>query len=343
MISKKSKQIYLFFLFSLTAVACNTKNRVDVSDIKLDLKIERFDQDLSSLTPANLPTQAPILKKRYGAFYDDFMDKMINVGSTADTGYFANLRVVLANKGYKELKTSVEETFPNLEPQQSQLEDAFKHVLYYYPKQRIPKLISFFSGFAVQTPIGNDYIGIGLDMFLGANSKFYPSLRATLPGYITRRFTPENIMPRVMEAYIREDMFPEPEGNSSLLSKMIYNGKIMYMMDAVIPDVADSLKIGYTTQQNQWSRDFEAGIWGYFLEQNLLYETDYMKIQMYLTDAPFTPGIGERNESAPKLGVWAGWQIVKHYMDNNPSVTLQQLMNESDYQMILNKSKYKPK
>ena len=67
-----------------------------------------------------------------------------------------------------------------------------------------------------------------------------------------------------------------------------------------------------------------------------------MKIQKFLNPAPFTPGVGEKNDSAPRLAVWTGWQIVKQYMDNNPNVTLQQLMGDNDAQKILNGSKYKP-
>jgi hypothetical protein len=56
-----------------------------------------------------------------------------------------------------------------------------------------------------------------------------------------------------------------------------------------------------------------------------------------------TPGLGEKNESAPKLGVWVGWQMVKRYMQENKGISLQQLMAEKDPQKILNMSKYKPK
>lgn len=339
----RSNQIYLFFFISMLALSCGGKKDVDVSAIKLDLKIKRFDQDMNTLNASNLSVKAAGLKREYGAFYEDFMDKMVGAGSTADTSYFPNLRTILTNKDYNELRASVAASYPDMQVHEENLTDAFKHIRYYYPKQKIPRIISFFSGFAVQTPIGNDYIGIGLDMFLGRDSKFYPALRETLPAYITRRFTPENITPRVIEAFIREEMFPEPDGTNSLLAKMVYNGKIMYMMDSAMPAVPDSLKIGYTSEQDKWCKEYESGIWGYFLEQNLLFETDYMKIQKYLTDAPFTPGVGEQNESAPKLAVWAGWQVVKHFMKNNPSVTLQELMAEKDYQMILNKSKYKPK
>jgi hypothetical protein len=67
-----------------------------------------------------------------------------------------------------------------------------------------------------------------------------------------------------------------------------------------------------------------------------------MKIQKYLAEAPFTPGLGEKNDSAPKLGVFIGWQIVKSYMENNSEVDLKKLMLMKDAQLILTRAKYHP-
>src|SRR5690606_16745400 len=121
----------------------------------------------------------------------------------------------------------------------------------------VPRFISFFSGFAVQTPVGSDYIGIGLDKFLGADSEFYPALRKSIPYYLSRRFTPENIVPRVTESYIREELYPQGELDVTLLQHMVYHGKVLHVMDCIMPDVADSLKIGYTTQQWEWANRYE--------------------------------------------------------------------------------------
>lgn len=335
-------QIYLIFI-CLFAVACKNKKDVDVSNIKVNLEIERFDEELYTLTPQQVSVKAPLLKQKYGHFYGDYMESILGVGPVTDTAYYNQLRTVLNNKDYKELAAEVAGTFPQLDKQEEELRDAFKHILYFYPKAKVPRIISFFSGFSVQTPVGNDYIGIGLDMFLGRQSRFYPALVQSIPQYISRRFTPENITPRVMEGYIREDLFPDQDEDRSLLSKMIYNGKILYIMGAVMPQVPDSLIIGYSGEQFQWAETNKPEIWAYFLENNLLFETDYNKIQKYLTDAPFTPGIGTDSKSAPKLAVFTGWEIVKKYMANKPDVTLQQLMQETDDQKILNGSKYKPR
>lgn len=341
--ANKTRQIYLFFLTGLLLVSCNRHKKVDVSNIHLDVTIQRFDKDFDSMRYKPMAIQAAFLQKKYGIFYKDFIEQIIQAGKINDTSYFQTLREMFKGKPYLDLKHDVDSVYPNTDEQNAELTDAFKRIKYYFPQQQLPKVYAYFSGFELQRTIGNDYCGIGLDCFLGANSRFYPALTKVFPHYLSQFFKPDNIAPRTVEAIIREDMFPEHDDDKPLLTKMIYNGKIMYMMDQVLPDVPDSTKIGYTARQMQWCNQFEGSIWGYFMEQNLLYESDYNKIQEYVSVAPFTPGLGEHNESAPKLGIWAGWQIVRKYMEKHPEITLPQLMAETDEQKILNGSGYHPK
>ena len=340
----KFKQIYSFFCFTILFVSCSGDKNIDISDIPVDVKIERFDHDFDQMRQKPMPQQAAYLQKKYGNFYTDYIGQVLEAGNPADTAYFNTLRQIFAGAAYQDLKHDVDVAFPgNMEKQNEQLTDAFRRINYYYPQKNLPKVYAYFSGFKAQTSIGDGYFGIGLDLFLGADSRFYPALRETFPHYLSRRFTPDYIPTRVVEGIAREDMFPEADTDHSLLSKMIYAGKILYFMDKVLPNVAVTVKIGYTTEQMKWCKEVEGSIWGYFLDENLLYETDYQKIQTYLNEAPFTPGLGEHNNSAPKLGIWTGWQIVRKYMADHTEVTLQQLMAEKDAQKILNESKYRPK
>jgi gliding motility-associated lipoprotein GldB len=339
----KAKQIYLIFLTSMLLTACGRSKKVDVSNIDINVTIERFDHDLDAMRSKPINLQASFMQKKYGVFYQDYLERIVRAGATRDTNYYKTLRDIFDSQAYKDLKHDVDSVYPNLDKQNEEVTDVFRHIKYYFPQQNFPKVYAYTSGFQAQTSIGNGYFAIGLDMFLGADSRFYPALTETIPHYISHRFTPENIAPRVVEGLAREDMFPENDQDKSLLSKMIYNGKILYFMDRILPDVPDSTKIGYTPKQVKWCDDFKSQIWGYFLEENLLYETDYEKIQKYLGEAPFTPGLGEKNEAAPKLAIWTGWQIVREYMDKHPNVTLPQLMAERDAQKILNDSKFRPK
>src|ERR1700744_838593 len=336
----KTRQIYLFFLIALIFASCQgNKKKVDVSNIPVTVNIQRFDWDFDKLRTKPMVEQSLALNQHYGIFYRDFINTIIPATDIRDTAYFATLRQIFnsefhGHKQYIDLKHEVDSIYPGkMEKQSTELTDAFRRIKYFYPNAKLPaNVYAYFSGFQAQTMLGDDYFAIGLDMFLGANSKFYPALSENLPHYLTRRFTPDNIAPRVAESIIRENLFPERDEDKTLLAKMIYNGKILYLMDQVLPDVPDSTKIGYSTKQIRWCESFKANIWAYFLEENLLYNSDYMKIQTYLNEAPFTPGLGEKSESAPKLGIWTGWQIVRQYMDKHPGVTLQQLMANQDAQ-----------
>lgn len=369
----KIRQIYLFFLFVpaffssayrhfmqildsatrlqlqrlllVTSIcllfSCKQGNKPDVNGIALDIKIERFDQDLYAGKLKDLTQTDNLLKSKYGLFYDDYIHRMVGNFEYSNQEI---LKTLYKDQAYTDLNHEADSVFKDIKPIEQDLTQAFKYIKYYYPQVKMPRFISFISGFAVQTPIGNDYVGIGLDMFLGKKSKFYKAIVESVPTYLSRRFTPEYIVPRITETYAREELFHERDEDRTLLSKMIQNGKILYFMDQILEEkMPDSIKIGYTKKQIEWCKTFESDIWAYYLQNNLLFQTDYQKIQVLLSEGPFTPGLGERNESAPKLGVWTGWQIVRKYMAENKNITLQQLMAERDAQKILNLSKYKPK
>jgi hypothetical protein len=62
-------------------------------------------------------------------------------------------------------------------------------------------------------------------------------------------------------------------------------------------------------------------------------------IKNYIGESPKTQELGEA--SPGNIGSFAGWQIVKKYMDKNPGKTLKQLMS-TDPELIFQEAKYKP-
>ncbi len=332
-------------LLTLAFSACNQSNsfkRPDISNLDLDIKIERFDQQLAALERKDVPHFNRISQQNYPAFYPDYMREMLEVGDPKDTAYIHDiLPKIIQKKEFRDLSKSVIDKFPTLTDQEKELTSAFKYIKYYFPDYQIPRLIAFFSGFSFQTPIGEDYIGIGLDMFLGADSEYYPSLVQSIPLYISKRFTSENITPRVIETVLREDLYPQPDMSLNTLSYMVYNGKILYAMDLLLENVPDHLKIGYTQEQLAWAKKYQSDVWGWFMQEDLLYSTDYLRIQKYFSEAPFTPELGENNESAPKLGTYMGWMMVRKFMERNPEMELIDLLAIEDPQQILEGAKFK--
>lgn len=134
--------------------------------------------------------------------------------------------------------------------------------------------------------------------------------------------------------------FEETNKANNLMQNIIHQGKLMYFVDAMMPKAPDSLKIGYTAKQLDFCKNNEAQMWNYLVENKMLFSNKRMDIIRYINDGPSTSGFPL--ESPGRTGVWIGWQIVRQYMKKYPEITLAQLMENSDYQKILNASAYFP-
>src|SRR4030088_3052468 len=113
--SLRATQIYLIFLTSLLLTACGRSKKVDVSNIDINVKIERFDHDFDAMRTKPMLVQADYLIKKYGIFYRDYIERIMQAGSLRDTAYFKTLRDVFNAQSYTDLKHEVDSVFPNLD------------------------------------------------------------------------------------------------------------------------------------------------------------------------------------------------------------------------------------
>jgi hypothetical protein len=126
-----------------------------------------------------------------------------------------------------------------------------------------------------------------------------------------------------------------------LLDLMLYNGKILYITDCLLPETPDSLKMGYTAAQMAGCNANEQEAWARLLDQKLLYSTDFQKIRKLINPSPNAPVLFQ--EAPGEVGNWLGWQIVKAWVKRNPNASMRDLLNFRDAQKFLEAAKYKPK
>jgi len=121
------KQIYLIFISCLLLSACGRSKKVDVSNIDVNVKIERFDHDLDEMRSKPMDMQAVDMFKKYGPFYADYIQRVMQYGSIGDTGYFKQLHEMFAGSGYRDLKHDVDSIYPGeMDKQNEELTDAFR-------------------------------------------------------------------------------------------------------------------------------------------------------------------------------------------------------------------------
>ena len=327
---KKSVLIYTIVL--ITSCGRNPQ-QVDVSAIAVKVKAERLEQDLFSSGGQNIS----MLENKYGNYFDLYCYKLIQTGSPDTVLLKERLLDFTSDADLKEIYGVSESIFHDFSPIEIQLTDALKHYNYYFPQKLIPKIITFISGFNYAIVAADSALGVGVDMYLGSESKFYPALQ--FPHYKIARMRKEYIAVDCMRGWAQSE-WEEDNSQNDLLSQMIYSGKILFFIDAMMPDVPDTIKTGYTASQLKWSNENEKNTWSFFIDQKLLYSSDQNQIIKFLNDGPTTNGFPK--ESPGSIGQWLGWKIVQAYMKNNSAVTLSQLMSGNDSKRILNDSKYKP-
>ena len=330
---KTKSLIFLFFIiFPIFSCSFNKRTNIDVSDVKIkDVKIKRYGKDLFEINPDNIKNELKRLVKNYKYFLDADLDDTLNLIQIHDYITDTNL-IEIYNESIKK--------YPELNNLEDDLILAFKHYKYYFSDKNIPEVFTYISGLQYEYPVQyfDNILIIALDLYLGKD--FIPYRQIGLPAYKIRRMEAGYIVTDCMKE-IAEVNFLQQEPERTFLDEIIKKGKVLYFLDAVIPQTPDTVKIGFTSNQLQWCRDNEANIWKFLINNNILYSADYQIIKKFTLDGPFTAAFSK--ESPTRIGNWFGWQIVSTYMNNNKDVSLNELMLENNAQKILTKSKYKPK
>lgn len=333
----------LLLVLTITAfISCkHNQTEVDISSVKMEpIVFKRLDKDVFALTPENIKDQTGQMQKKYQSFYLRYVSSIINNGGVTDSLYSQSMLRFINDKDMKAAYDAVKKMYSDndVELMGDQITDAVKRYKVFFPKRKTPKqFVTFMSGFNYNTVYTDSTLGIGLDMYLGDKSPFYQMMQ--LPKFRTRTMTKDFVVSDAVRSWLITE-FDNAEPVNNLLYHMIFYGKLFYVADALLPDIQDSIKIGYTTKQLQICKENEKNYWGFFVKDNMLFENDLKIVTEFTADGPFTRAIS--SECPPRIAMWIGWQIVESYMDHNPEITLEQLMDEKDFQKILSKSKYKP-
>jgi len=342
----------ILFLFIIVFFAgCRSSDTPDVSDIKVNLETQRFEKDFFALDTNKLTEGLNNLGSKYPLFLPDYIQKVLGLpllsNGAPETGDM--IKKFIAD--YRPLKDSADKAFKNFIDQADQIKDGLKYVKHYFPAYKTPeKLITFIGPmdayFEASTggygdALTSDALIIGLQLHLGSNFSIYKSEmgQSLYPAYISRRFTPEYIHVNAIKNVI-DDLYPENTIGKSLVEKMVEKGKRLYLLDKLLPETADTLKIGYTGKQLKGCYENEGLIWNFILTNSLAYNTDPSIIKGYIGEAPNTPELGEG--SPGYLGLFVGKQIVKKFVEKNPKMSLTDLMKQ-DPKKLFELSKYRPR
>jgi len=318
------KKLFVLTTFLIFVISCKDESKLEaeIATINLDISVERFDQLFDRATPFNLPK----LKQDYPFMFSERFPDSLWITRINDTLQ-------------QQLRQEVNNEFSNFDAIESEVQSFYQHLKYYFSETRIPRIITTTSDVDYRNKIivTDTIVLISLDTYLGNDHVFYEGIQK----YLVQNFAKEQIVVDLADAYGKRKVFQSDK--KTLLDEMIYNGKLLYFKDKMIPFKSDAQKIGYSQEQLDWALANESYIWRYFVERELLFSTDSKLPGRFINPAPFSKFYLEEidNESPGKVGQYMGWKIVRAYMENN-DVSLSQLLITTA-EDIFNNSKFKPR
>lgn len=348
------KKIFFPILAASLLFSCKSKNNIpDVSSVKVILETKRFEQDFFAIDTNKVAESIKSVMQKYPNFLPDFVGNILglDMDSLLIPGNAQAKAVSLFIHDYMPIKDSSDLQYKNFNKETEEIKTALQYVKYYFPQYQLPQTIITFIGpinanfetsFGTQGDILTTHaLGIGLTLHLGSNFSFYKSLEGQeqYPDYLANNFDAAHIPVNCMRNIV-DDLYHEKSDGSALIEQMVTKGRRLYLITRFLPHTPEYMCIGYTKKQMADSYKNEAVIWDFFLNNDLLNNTDQNITKNYIGESPKTQELGE--DSPGNLGTFSGLQIVKKYMDKFPETSLADLMKIEPRQ-IYSMAKYKPR
>lgn len=331
------KFLLICALFSL--FACKTSPKLpNLSQVKLDLQVMHFEKAFFALDTNHLDQGLTGLNQSFPGFSKDFLFNIL--GTTVDSALKDSKTFI---RSYQLMYDSTKLLYADFEPIKKEVLQGLKAVKYYYPQYPVPtKLVTFIGPInSYANIITTDALAVGLQMYMGKNYSLYQTDMGLqlYPEYISRRFDKSYIPVNCMKTII-DDMYPNKSLGKPLVEQMIEAGKRQYLLNIFLPATADSIKTGYTQAQLEGCIKNEADIWGFFVSNNFLYESNPDQTKDYMNDGPNTPALGDA--SPGMIGQFVGARIVQKWIEKKGNISPEVLMQTPALQ-IFEESHYKPK
>ena len=329
--SKKLSAPFSIILFTLFAFLTSLTTSCKQKPVEA-VPLHRFEQVLFSTPTDQLPDKIANVR-------NEFSTDLLNL--QPDNPDFMNLLIGFTEDPVmRDIYRIVDSVFGDMQPEAQQLAAALDKAKSLYPTVRYDKIYTFISGafdYNMRVGCNSHELIISLDQYILPYTAKYNYFNSPL--YLIHQSDRKYLLTDCMAAIARAHI-AAPEGEPTLLDYAVAEGKVLYFLEQTLPSTHDTILLRYSGDQLRWMQKNVEQVWGWLIENRMLYSHDYGQYHNLVDEAPKTNAFGEG--SAPRTLAYIGWQIVKQYMKKT-GISVQQLFEETDAQKILSQSNYRPK
>ena len=324
------------FVLFLAMASCQEqeaayKSKLNIKTEPYNLEFDRYEEVLFNLDTANFQQELMQNQERYRVFLGG------DLSNVAAVDYLKGFAVdPFSVMLYQKVKTA----FPDLKQVEPMVEEVMAHFHYYYPDIELPKkaftCITGIHPDEAPVQIIDDQLVISLDWYLD-DEVVYDQIG--MPRYMSLRRNVSTLAKEVAECLYMYYLY-EWRKQNQVVDEMVFYGRRNFFVEAMCPEMPDSVLLGYSSGQWQWAVENEGQVWADIVGSKRLYDAKLDAYMMFFGDGPFTQAYS--NEAPSRLGEFFGLNIVRSYASNH-EFRLQDLMERKDLQEIFQDSGYKPR
>lgn len=331
------RYLYITLIASFALICCKREKRhANLTEIDFDVKIERFDSAFWILDTTQMAEEFVRLQTEYPDITPIYTENVVQFGHPDSSITHSTYKLFRTNEEVKQLYEDALNMYSDMKDIEEDLTMAFRRAKYFLPQIPTPRIYCHVSGLNQSLIVDEEFISLSIDNYLGSDYHIYEKIG------IYKYQRPNMCREKVASDYITAWLSSEFANSlaDNLLSDIIRHGKILYIVSVLMPETPEHIIMGYSPEQWDWVKNNESNMWNTLITTKDLYTTSMLIKNKYIGDGPFTKPFTQ--DSPGRAGAWLGWQIVENYMRHNPEISIQQLFQQPDAQVILNNSNYNP-
>ncbi len=331
----KLNKIFTDLLFLGIAFSCNSQpNNIIYPTKSLQVSIHHFDQALLQLIETRDSTLEDELLATYPAMLDITGKGIFNMQSPQIPGFFEQIINYYSEPTLKQLYEDAVDAYKDASDIEEQLGRGFAFLKANFPTMQIPAVYMHVSGFGQNILVGDSLLSLSIDRYIDID---YPLYNRFFQAYQRRKMQRLMAASDYLTGWLMSE-YPFSGNENILLERMVYEGKIKYIVSLALPELKAYQLMGYTEADYAWCEEHESTLWSAIIQRKHLYTPDRLTTQKYFEEAPCT---FLSDKTPGNVGTWMGWQIINQYMQET-QISLFVLMQQDNAQEILTLSRYKP-
>ena len=161
-----------FVFIDFFLVLQKRKRDSDVSNIKIDIVVKRFEKDFFAIDTNHIESSLNKLQQQYGSFLNDYLYNILSLPSAPDS-VVKNVKLFV--RDYKPVYDSAEHQFSSFDKEEKEIRKGLQLTKYYFPAYQLPKqIITFIGPFeGYSNVLTGSGIAVGLQLYMGKNFSAY--------------------------------------------------------------------------------------------------------------------------------------------------------------------------